>query len=169
MENKRSLITILVLVIAILSIALAISIGYIFTIADNPKAGDNIQSVNLETPPPSDNELSKMSLFEDQIFNLKNAQSGGMHIIKVGVEIQYFKKVKGIKDVDAKLDLHKGTIKELVGTYFQNKTLDDVMAEDAKQKAKQELTTQINELLSLNEKENKKIVYTIVFEEWFYQ
>ncbi len=170
MENKRSLIITLVFSIAVLSLALAVSVGYIFTVAGNPQSKDGMQAFGEWQSRPPDAELERKSLFsEDKIFSLKNDGSSGFHVIKIGAEIQYFKNVIGIRSVTEKVDFYDGLIKELIGTYFQNKTLDDIMADDAKTKAKQELTEQINELLLSSETGTRQIIYTIVFDEWFYQ
>ena len=60
-------------------------------------------------------------------------------------------------------------LQEIVGTYFQSLTLKDVMKDDAKAKARTELTKRMNECLLSNEKARDDIVHTIVFDQWFYQ
>jgi hypothetical protein len=43
------------------------------------------------------------------------------------------------------------------------------MKSDAKEKAREELTKRMNQRLLANEKAKDDIVYTIVFDQWFYQ
>jgi flagellar basal body-associated protein FliL len=48
-------------------------------------------------------------------------------------------------------------------------TLEEVAKTEAKDKAKKELTKQINELLLASERIKTDIVYTLAFDEWFFQ
>ena len=43
------------------------------------------------------------------------------------------------------------------------------MKEDSKEKAREELTKRMNEYLLSNEKAKDDIIFTIVFDNWFYQ
>ena len=54
-------------------------------------------------------------------------------------------------------------------TYFLRLTIDDVADVEFKEKAREELTALMNEYLLMNENSKENIVYTIVFEQWFYQ
>jgi len=48
-------------------------------------------------------------------------------------------------------------------------TLEEVMKSDAKEKARADLTKMMNEQLLANENINSDIIYTVVFDQWFYQ
>lgn len=167
MENKRSLITVLIVIIAFLSLTLAAMAGYLLTVAGNPgPAEKNVKKIEI----PDVDELGSKKLFNNErIFNLKNDGESSTPVIKVSADIRYFKKVKGVDNVKEKIDFYESSVNELIGTYFQKKTLKDVMKADAKEEAKNDLIKQINKLLSSNEEEEKEIVYTIIFDEWFYQ
>jgi len=90
-------------------------------------------------------------------------------VIVVNVELSYFAKVKGISDTTAKIESNKSKLQEIVGTYFQSLTLEEVMKSDAKEKARADLTKMMNEQLLANENINSDIIYTVVFDQWFYQ
>lgn len=174
MEGKSGFF-VLIIVIAFLSLTLAMLAGYVFFFSgsDSEPANDTEHGTKVEIP--SDEELATFSLFEGtKIFNLKNDPQkqesvNSIHAIKISVEIDYFKDVEGIKSVEEKLTAYEGKIKELVGNYFLNMTLEEVAKTEAKEKAKKELTKQVNELLLASEKIKTNIVYTLVFDEWFFQ
>lgn len=174
MEGKANIITVvLLIIIAFLTLTLAALAGYVFIGAnssknENPLAETQTQSIKI----PNDDELALMMLYGEDpaLLNLKSddVSSSTPPVIKVSIEIEYFKKVKGIK-VEEKLATYHSRIKELVSTYFQNMTLDEAKDPETKEKASRELTQKINELLNSNEKNGKKvIIYDIVFDEWFY-
>jgi len=100
-----------------------------------------------------------MKLFDEKTpFNLKSADSKKISVIVVNVELSYFAKVKGISDTTAKIESNKSKLQEIVGTYFQSLTLEEV-----------DLTKMMNEQLLANENINSDIIYTVVFDQWFYQ
>ncbi len=173
MEGKGSFF-VLLFIVAFLSLTLAILAGYVFFFSGNDQKAE-AETVHSEEKIPKDEDLSKMPLFEGKkIYNLKNTSVEGstgksLPVIQVSVELKYFIKVKGIKNVEEKIIAHQGAIKELVGNYFLNMTLDEVSQITAKEKAKKELTKQINELLMSSEKDKKDIIYTVIFDEWFFQ
>ncbi|MFZ5987432.1 MAG: flagellar basal body-associated FliL family protein [Bacillota bacterium] len=171
MEGKSGFF-ILVGIVAFLSLALAMLAGYVFFVqGDSPKPVTAEDPQKKEIKIPKDDELVKEKLFSEKLpFNLKSNNSEKISVIVVSVEISYYKKVKGIKDPVAKIAAHKSKLQEIVGTYFQGLTLEDVMDEkNAKEKARTELTKKMNDYLLANEKEKQPVVYTVVFDQWFYQ
>lgn len=172
MEGKGSFF-ILIVIVALLTLTLAVLAGYLLLGGSPAKVQQVSQLQNpLSSSVPSDDKLEKKLLFEDKkFFNLKNEDSSTrISVINVNVELVYFKNVKGIKNVKAKIDAYDNKIKEVIGTYFQGLTLSDVEKPDAKEKAKEELKTKLNEVLLASEKEKSNpIIYTINFPEWFYQ
>lgn len=168
MEGKGSFFILLVIV-AILTLTLAVLAGYIFFVGGTPQTKvEAIASGQMEKR-PSENELSSLKLFNEKtIFNLKS-DDGEMSVIQLNAILCYYKKVKGIKSTDEKITLNEGKIKEIIGTYFQGLSLEDVRKPEAKQRANEELKKIINEYLTSNEKQKDDIVYSIIFDEWFYQ
>lgn len=168
MEAKGSFSMILLIIIAILALALAGLTGYVFFFEGPTKSASAIDKHEMSRP--ADDALVVKKLFESKnLFNLKSTDDKKTSVIQANVEIVYLKKVNGVKNVEEKIKTYDGAIKELVVTYFQNLTLEDVKRPETKEQIKKELTKKINELLSSSEKEYKSIVFTINFSEWFYQ
>jgi len=169
LEGKGSFF-ILLIIVAILTLTLAVLAGYLFFVAGTPQTNPEAVTEKTEIKRPSESELAYKDLFTDkQYFNLKNEDSDKTSVIMVKMQLVYFKKVKGIKSTDEKINLNEGKIKEIIGTYFQKMTLDEVKLPETKDRANKELTGLINQLLTSNEKQKQNIVYEIVFNEWFYQ
>ena len=168
MEGKGSFF-ILLFIVAFLSLTLAGLAGYVFFFSGSTQSASEAVHHQAKVVRPPDEDLAVKKLFEEKgkYFNLAPSETDDkkLSVIQVGVELVYFKKVKGVKEPAAKIAAYDGEIREIVGTYFQNKTLEDVRKPETKQKAKEEITKEINKLLG--EKEN--IIYTINFGEWFYQ
>ncbi|PQQ67859.1 flagellar basal body-associated FliL family protein [Acetivibrio saccincola] len=168
MESRGSFI-ILISIVAVLSLTLALLAGYVWLGQNsNPVSAKDPHNQNVRIP--LEKELIKEKLFDEKTaFNLKSEDSGKTSVIVVSVELSYFKKVKGIKNTTAKIEANKGKLQEIVGTYFQKLTVDDVADVEFKEKAREELTALMNEFLLSNENSKENIIYTIVFEQWFYQ
>lgn len=168
MEAKGSFSMVLLIIIAILALALAGLTGYVFFFEGPTKSASAIDKHEMTRP--ADEDLVGKKLFESKnLFNLKSADDKKTSVIQANVELQYLKKVNGIKNVEEKIKTYDGAIKELIITYFQNITIEEARQPETKEKIKKELTKRINDLLSSSEKEYRNIVYTINFSEWFYQ
>jgi flagellar basal body-associated protein FliL len=160
---------ILLIIVAVLTLALAVLAGYLFFVAGSPNAVTEV-SAKETTVRPSDENLGVYKLYESkEYFNLKNEDESKIAVIRVNVQLVYYKKVKGIKDVAKKIETYDGQLKEIVGTYFQSLTLEEVKKPETKEKAKTDLAKRMNELLTASEKEKRDIIYTINFDDWFYQ
>jgi hypothetical protein len=140
-----------------------------------PGAAAQADSVQL-APPPDEASLATMALFSDrQFFNLKNSGSSTLSVCIVDVSIKYFSKVDGIKDVAAKLTLNQNNLKEIVSSYFQELTRDEIEQISTKAAAKDDLKKELNEYLIStisNDGDRKKvseIIYEVVFSGWNYQ
>ncbi|MDP4094791.1 MAG: flagellar basal body-associated FliL family protein [Bacillota bacterium] len=171
MEGKGSFF-ILILIVALLTLTLAVLAGYLFFAGSSSSKTPAQVSQQASSVVPSDSDLTKKLLFTDKTyFNLKNDGTNKISVIEVNVELDYFKTVKGLSGkVDDKITAYDGQIKELIGTYFQNMTFGQAESPDAKITAKKELTKQINELLVETEKDKTlKILYSVNFPLWFYQ
>ena len=168
MEGKGLSNVVLLIIIAFLSLTLAVLAGYVFIVGGSPRAAVAVEKDEIKRP--ADKDLAQLKLFnEKSYFNLKVTDGGKTPVILFNMDIKYFKKVKGIKSVDEKINSYITEMREVVGTYFQNMTYEEAKLPETKEKAKKELTEKINEVLLASEKNKKNIVYTVVFEEWFYQ
>lgn len=166
MEGKSRLSIILLVIIAALAIALA-SITVYVLVGGAKDTKETTKTVQITRP--ADSELSVKKIFEKKLLNLKAGDDKKTSVIQISTEIVYFNKVTGVKDIEAKLTSYDGEIKELIGTYFQNLTLEEVKKPETKEKAKKDLTLKINELLNSNQKTKNDIIYNLNFDEWFYQ
>jgi len=172
LETKNKAFTIVLLVIvAVLALSLLILAIVFFTGNGNNTANNNTSSKEQVITVPSDDELSSKLLYgeESALLNLKNEnkKSSTPPVIKINIELLYYKKVKGV-NTEEKLEMYDKRIKELVSTYFQNMTIEEAMDPETKQKAKNDLINGINEMLLENTGINKPIIYNVVFSEWFY-
>lgn len=101
LSNKGGFIALLVIII-ILTVSVAMLAGYILVFRGAPTKNEMVN--NNEVIRPSDDELEHKKLFdENQFFALKT--SNGMKtssVIRVGIDLVYYKKVKGIKNCGEK-------------------------------------------------------------------
>lgn len=170
MEGKKSGFFILIGIVAFLSLALVLLAGYVFFIGGNVGIGQ-AKETKKEVTVPKDSELALEQMFESNTaFNLQTTKEDkDIHVILVNLQVQYFIKFDGIKDTTLKIQSNKSKLSEIVGTYFQNLSIDDVKNPDAKEKARIELKKMMNDYLMQNEKKDGDLVYSIIFDYWFYQ
>jgi flagellar basal body-associated protein FliL len=159
--------------VALLTITLAVLAGYLLLGGGGSSNSSSKTTVQIQTqlPMPADSELTNKVLFEDKkYFNLKPT-GDAKSVIRLNVQISYKTKVSGIKDVAKKIEDYSSEIKEVINTYFQGLTYEDVQQKEIKDKAKEDLMKLLNTLLLENEKDAKenKIIYKISFPDWFYQ
>ncbi|EMS71561.1 flagellar basal body-associated FliL family protein [Ruminiclostridium cellobioparum] len=170
MEGKSSYFILLVIV-AFLSISLAfLAIGYFFF--DSHGSAPEKEIVMVTEKIPTDDELANKVIFEKTNFNLKKTNDKQVAVIVLSACMKHYKKVDGIKseeEIAAKIDFYNKEINSAIGTYFQGLTLEDVSQADAKQKASEDLKKIINDILINNDKKASPLVYSIVFDYWFYQ
>lgn len=166
MEGKNKFSIILLVIIAVLAVALA---G--LTIVVLTKGSTDTKAVDkpVQTTRPADSAVTVKQILDKKALNLKIGDDKKLSIIQISVEIVYYNKVTGIKDTTAKLTAFDGEIKEIIGTYFQNLTIDEVKKPETKETAKKDLTKKINDCLNSNEKTKNDIVYQINFQDWLYQ
>ncbi len=169
MEGKSSGFFVLIGVVAFLSLALVLLAGYVFFVQGNNQNPDKEDKKEITVPKDKD-LLSEKMFTENTAFNLvTEGKDNKIHVILVNVELQYFAKFEGIKDTTLKVQSNKSKLIELIGTYFQGLTIDDVKKADSKEKARAELKVKMNELLLQNEEKSGELIYNVIFEYWFYQ
>jgi len=89
-------------------------------------------------------------------------------VIVVNVELSYFAKVKGISDTTAKIESNKANCRKL-SYIFSVVDFGRGYEVRCKGKSQADLTKMMNEQLLANENINSDIIYTVVFDQWFYQ
>ncbi len=169
MEGKSSYFILLVIV-AFLSITLAfLAIG--FFVFGNHDSGSEQEVVVVTDKVPSDSDLAMKTIFENRNFNLKKTDNKQIAVISVSTSMKYYKTVDDMseEEVAKKIDFYSKEINQAIGTYFQGLTLDDVSQLDAKKKASEYLTKEINDILTKNEKKTSPLVYNLIFDYWLYQ
>ncbi|MEN8906884.1 MAG: flagellar basal body-associated FliL family protein [Clostridiales bacterium] len=160
---------IMLLIVAFLSLALAVMAGLFFFTSNTDKSEDN--SEKKEVKAPKDSELSEFPI-DKKALNLKgDGKSEDNAFLQISAVIKYRKEIKSIKDLNTeqKITLNQAGILEIINKYFQNLTLDDIKKDNAIDTAKKKLTKDINEYLVKNEEYKVDIIYTINFSEWLYQ
>lgn len=167
MEGKKGGFFVLISIVGVLSVSLAFLSIYVFFMAGN--TAEKAQAKEIVVP--KDSELTSEQLFdENTAFNLKLSKGDSEeHVLLVNIQIQYFTKHDVIKAPAEKISLNKSKLCEIVGSYFQDLTIDDVMASAGKEKARSDLKRLMNEYLVQNEKKDDDLVYSIIFDYWFYQ
>jgi flagellar basal body-associated protein FliL len=168
LEGKGSFF-ILLFIVAFLSLTLAALAGYVFFVAGTPKTTAEVSQKETTKRPPDEDLVTEKVFDSKAIFNLKSVDNNKIAFIQINAEISYYKKINGIKDTTVKITTYKSEIRELIATYFQSLTLEEVKQNPTKKKAKEDLKKQINELLMASEKQKNNIVYDIIFEDWLYQ
>lgn len=170
MEGKSSYFILLVIV-AFLSITLAfLAIGFFFF--SNNSASPEKEVVVVDSKIPTDEELAIKVIFEAKNFNLKKTDDKQIAVIVLSTSMKHYKAIGELKEEEkivAKIDFYNKEINSAIGTYFQGLTLEDVMQVEAKQKASEDLTKKINEILMGDDEKASPLVYSIVFDYWFYQ
>jgi flagellar basal body-associated protein FliL len=188
MEKKASTFLLLI-IIAVQTLIVAALAVFVFIVgvsppnmsasADSPAppaAGAESANVVIALPPPDEAELATIELFgENKFFNLKSNGEAKTSVIVVNVSIKYFNKIDGIKSVDEKINKNKPNLQEIVGIYFQNKTLDEIKEAETRIQAKEDLKKEMNDYLLATidkEKDRRKvtsIIYDVAFSGWTYQ
>jgi len=174
LESKSNFF-LLIIVVAILTLALAALAGYLLLIQGAPQTNTQAgtKTVAQSTTIPKEDALTVESLFESKTyFNLKNDDSSRIAIIQVDVKLKClkeFKENKKLVKVEEKISMYSDEIKELFVKFFLNITIDDVKNVAEMDKVKEELKKQINELLNEGQKESQDIVYKVIFSEWLFQ
>jgi flagellar basal body-associated protein FliL len=169
LEGKSSYF-ILLIIVAFLSISLAfLAIGYFF-FGNNGSAPEK-EVVLVTEKVPTDDELSNKVIFEKRNFNLKKTDEKQVAVIVLTASMKHLKEVEGMKEAEitTKIDFYSNEINSAIGTYFQELTLEDVAKPDAKKKASDDLKKIINDIVKVDDKKASPLVYSIVFDYWFYQ
>lgn len=166
MEGKNKFSIILLVIIAALAVALA---GLTIVVLTRGSADSKTAAKAVQITRPAESEVTVKQILDKKPLNLKMGEDKKMSIIQISVEMVYYNKVTGIKAPADKVTAFDGEIKEIIGTYFQNLTIEDVKKPETKETAKKDLTKKINECLTSNEKTKNDIVYQINFPEWLYQ
>lgn len=170
MEGK-SIYTILLAIIAVLTLALAVLIIFLF-ISYKP----NQQAANT-TPPENaaisermvaDDEMLEFKLFEgkEKMFALKGETDHPDSIVMVSVTIKCDAgpKKKKAEDITTRVNGYISELEEAVGDYFAAMTLTEAKELETRYKARDDLLNAFNEILNANKQEKEKVVYRVTLQ-----
>lgn len=170
MEGKRNgLVIALIIIVAILTITVSALSIYLLVVNSDSKndSSTTVASSSTVNFKPNSENCGNIMLFEEsQALNLKYNDNEKPVYISMNMELQYY---KNIKNAEEKINSRLSEIRELVSTYFQKMTLEEVKKPETKDKARKELTEQINKLLSTETEDGRDLIYTVIFERWLYQ
>ncbi|MGE5613912.1 MAG: flagellar basal body-associated FliL family protein [Bacillota bacterium] len=178
MESKSTFF-ILITVVAILTLSLAALAGYIFIVQGSlggggkeAKEGLEAAGVEQEKPIPKEEDLIKIPLFgSTRYFNLKNVNSDKTKIIQANVTLKCYKTLKNNKkaNVEEMVAARSEEIQELIVRFFMTLTEDEVKDPAILDRAKEDLTNQINALMNEGVDKPEDVVYKVIFSEWLFQ
>jgi flagellar basal body-associated protein FliL len=168
--ESKSTFFILITIVAVLALSLAALAGYL--VIQGGSGGEKIEAAGQTIDVPNDDELVKVPLTSGSTyFNLKKTDPNKTSIIQLNVTLRCYKTLKRDKKavVEDIIAARSEEIQELVVKFFMNLTADDVQNSAMLDKAKEDLTRKINELLNEGEEEPEDIVYKVIFSEWLFQ
>ena len=164
--ERKSIYTILLSIIAVLSLALAVLIVFLFISYPSLKDERLIQADNfIDERLVSDDELAEYKLFdgEEKIFALKFEPEYPDSIVLVSVSIKCDtgKKRRDEEKINNLIALYQSELEQAVGDYFANMTFSEAKGIETRYKARDELLEIFNSILNENKQIKQKIVYRV--------
>lgn len=163
--ERKSIYTILLSIIAVLSLALAVLIIFLFI--SYPSRKDNITQTDaiISERVVPDSELEEYKLFngEEKLFALKYESDHPDSIVLVSVSIicDTGEKRKNEQKIDNLISLYKSELEQAVGDYFAKMTFSEAKDIETRYKARDELLEIFNNILNENKAVKQKIVYKV--------
>jgi len=169
--ESKSIYTILLAIIAVLTLALAVLIIFLFvTYNPNVRAAGEVQadSTMKERIVPDD-EMIEFKLFngEEKMFALKSEPEHPDPIVLVSVSLKCDagqKKKKADEITKLITELYLSELEEAVGDYFAAMTLTEAKELETRYKARDDLMNTFNEILNANKHPKEKIVYKVTLQ-----
>lgn len=165
----KTLYTILLSIIAVLTLALAVLVIFMFTAYNGGNVEPNATSINAEVPLE---QQQRFKLYEDdEVFRLKESKNNVNSYLMTNITIVYNKGKEKEKVAETRKTLIEQTLlselKEATIEYFASKTIDEIKADDAMQQARDSLLEKYNSIISSNP--DDKLIIKVVFEKWIPQ
>lgn len=168
MESK-SIYTVLLAIIAVLTLALAVLIIFLF-ISYNPnqQAATDIEAKGMNERVVPDEEMIEFKLFEgtEKMFALKSEPENPDSIVMVAVTIKCDagEKRKKETDITNRVNQYMSEFEEAVGDYYANMTLTEAKLVETRYKARDDLLNIFNDIINANKTEKEKIVYKVTLQ-----
>lgn len=170
MEGK-SVYTILLAIIAVLTLALAVLIIFLFiSYKPNQQAAGVTPTTNpaMSERVVADDEMLEFKLFEgkEKMFALKEETEHPDSIVMVSVTIKCDAgpKKKKEQDITTRVNGYISEMEEAVGDYFAAMTLTEAKELETRYKARDDLLNTFNDILNANKKEKEKVVYRVTLQ-----
>lgn len=173
----KTLYTILLSIIAVLTLALAVMVIFIFT-AFNSNSGkpssQETQKPLVERVVPKE-EQAELQLYassdgsNEAVFNIKSTEDHPNSFLLASISIIYDggKKNKLLEERTLLLKKNISMLKQASIKYFMGKSFDDLSEENAMEEARTSLKTTFNEIVRTDSED--AIVIDIVFDKWIKQ
>ncbi len=173
----KTLYTILLSIIAVLTLALAVMVIFIFTAFNSngrTPSSQETQKPLVERAVPK-KEQAELKLYENSdgsneaVFNIKSTETHPNSFLMVSVSIIYDggKRNKLLEERKLLLEKNLSMLKQACIKYFMNQSFEDLGEEDAMEKARNSLKTTFNEIVRTDSED--MIVIDVVFDKWIRQ
>jgi flagellar basal body-associated protein FliL len=171
----KTLYTILLSIIAVLTLALAVLIIFIFTAYNGNKVNPSSKETQkplVERAVPKE-ERAELQLYADEgneaIFNIRSTEDHPNSFLMASISIIYDggKKNKKLEERKTLLEKNLSMLKQASIKYFLNKSFEDLSKDDAMDDAQSALKAAFNEIVSTDSEE--MIVIDVVFNKWIKQ
>lgn len=165
MEGK-SIYTILLSVIAVLSLALAVLIIFLFISYPSRQNDTGVQADStIVERAVSDDELIEFKLFngEEKLFALKYESEHPDSIVLASISIKCDAGAKRRKEqeITNMITLYSSELEQAVGDYFAAMSFSEAKDIETRSKARDDLLNIFNEILNENKQSKQKIVYRV--------
>lgn len=175
----KSLYTVLLSIIAVLALALAVMVIFLFATYNKITPGQetskpqDLPQQTREVPPE---EEARINLYASDdgtsgnaIFNLKPSPAHRDSFLKASITVVYDagKKKKLLESRTELINNSIGEFKEACIEYFRSQTYEELSEDSAMEKARDALKEKFNEILA--RKTDERIIIRVVFEDWIIQ
>lgn len=164
--EKKGIYTVLLSIIAVLSLALAVLIVFLFISYPSVKK-EKASSANNEISERivPDDELMEYQLFdgEDKVFALKDEpnHTDSLVLVSVSIKCDVGEKRKNEEKIKSLISLYTSELEEAVGDYFAEMTYSEAKNIETRNKAREDLMKIFNNILNENKEVKQKIVYKV--------
>jgi len=166
----KSIYTILLAIIAVLTLSLAILIIFLF-ISYNPnqQAAIDVETTKgMSERVVPDAEMIEFKLFlgEEKMFALKGEPENPDSIVMVSVTIKCDtgEKRKKETDVTTRVTQYMSELEEVVGDYFADMTLTEAKLVETRYKARDDFIRIFNDIINANKQDKEKTVYKVTLQ-----
>ncbi|MGI6622936.1 MAG: flagellar basal body-associated FliL family protein [Clostridiaceae bacterium] len=170
----KTLYTILLSIIAVLTLALAVMVIFIFTAFNGAKAkpeeGEEIEKVERAVP---QDEQAEYKLYSEEsgegIFNIKASEDHPNSFLMTSVSIIYDggKKNRKLEKRKELLEKNDSLLKQATIKYFLSKSFEELSENNAMEEARKALKDAFNEIVSKDSEE--LIIIDVVIVKWMKQ